>query len=272
MDLNELPSSWPPTEDAGTKTLPIFPLPNVWLFPGAVIPLRVFEPRYVQLLEDCLDGPGRFVLGTIDAGHEASQLDAPPFAEIAGFGEIGRHDRQEDGSYQLVLIGLGRVRVEEIDSDRLYRKVRAQGLIETGVHPEDEAALRLRLARAIQVRTARAMPGQPVPPIPADVPIGRLADLLALRMPLPHDVITGIFGELDVSVRAGMVLDEDKLRPLLPPSVRPGQAPPTSAPEKLGDGPSQQPGMFRGEIPGQGPKPSGEDGDKPEESEDDTDA
>jgi uncharacterized protein len=205
--------------------MPIFPLPNVWLFPGAVIPLRVFEPRYIQMIEDCLDGPGRLVLGTIEEGHETDHLGAPPFDEIAGFGEIGRHDRLADGSFQIVLIGLGRVRVEEVDSDRQYRKVRAQGLIETGAHPEDEAAMRLSLARAIQVRTARALPGQAIPPIPADVPIGRLADLLALRMPLPHGEVSKLFSELDVGVRSGLALDQDKLRPLFPPKTPPGGPP-----------------------------------------------
>ncbi|MFT5080645.1 MAG: Lon protease-like protein [Planctomycetota bacterium] len=239
MDTNDLPDSWPPPGDTSTKILPIFPLPNVWLFPGAVVPLQVFEPRYIQLIEDCLDGPGRFVLGTIDEGHETEQLDAPPFAPVAGFGEIGRHDRMPDGRYQIVLIGLGRVRIEEVDSDRQYRKVRAQGLIETGAGGEDEPNLRRQLTRAIQVRTSKAMPGQAIPAIPADVPIGRLADLLSLRMPLPHSSLTEIFNEIDVTARAHMVLEEDKLRPLLPPSVQPGQEPgnqpPAAGPEVPGE-------------------------------------
>ena len=75
---------------------------------------------------------------------------------------------------------------------------------------------------AIQRRTAAAHPGQPLPPIPEDVPLGRLADLLALRMPLPHAALVDLFGELDVAARARRALDEDDVRPLLPP-----QAPPT---------------------------------------------
>ena len=55
---------------------------------------------------------------------------------------------------------------------------------------------------AIQRRTAAAHPGQPLPPIPEDVPLGRLADLLALRMPLPHAALVDLFGELDVAARA----------------------------------------------------------------------
>ena len=221
MDFTELPGSWPPEEGAGTKVLPIFPLPNLWLFPGAILPLQIFEPRYIQMVEDCLDGPGRFVLGTIKRGHEDEALGAPPFCDVAGFGEIGRHDRQEDGRFQIVLVGLGRVRVEEVPSDRMYRKVRAQGLFEVGQGASDEDELRERLAAAVRRRTEKAMPQQPLPPIPDKVPIGRLADLLALRMPLPFDDVEKLYGELDVAARARFALELDATRPDIPPQVPP---------------------------------------------------
>jgi Lon protease-like protein len=227
MDFTELPSSWPPEDGGGTRVLPIFPLPGVWLFPGAILPLNVFEPRYVQMIEDCLDGPGRFVLGTIQQGHEQESAGAPPFCEVAGFGEIGRHDRQDDGRFHIVLVGLGRVRVAEVESDRLYRKVRAQGLFEVGVGADDEDELRTRLAAAIQRRTERAMPGQALPPIPPDVPIGRLADLLALRMPLPFGDVERLYAELDVASRARFALELDATRPMIPP-----QAPPPEPPDQ----------------------------------------
>jgi len=220
MDFDEMPASWPP-EDM-TRVMPIFPLTNLWLFPGAILPLNIFEPRYRQMIEDCLDGPGRMVLGTIKEGHEEEMPGAPPFHEIAGFGEIGRHDRQPDGRFHIMLIGLGRVRIEEVESDRMYRKVQAQALFEVNEHPDDELELRTRMTLAIQRRTAAAHPGQPLPPIPDDVPIGRLADLLSLRMPLPHAALVDLFGELDVANRARRALDENDARPLLPP-----QAPPT---------------------------------------------
>lgn len=219
MDFEELPSSWPP-EDI-TRVMPIFPLPNLWLFPGAILPLNVFEPRYRQMIEDCLDGPGRFVLGTIKPAGPEPVEGEPPFHEVAGFGEIGRHDRQPDGRFHIVLIGLGRVRVEEVESDRLYRKVSAQALFELNEHPKDEVELRTRMTLAIQRRTAAAHPGQALPVIPSDVPIGRLADLLALRMPLPHAVLCELFEELDVAQRARRALEEDGLRPMLPPQVPP---------------------------------------------------
>jgi Lon protease-like protein len=114
------------------RVVPMFPLPNVWLFPAVILPLHVFEQRYRQMVEDCLDGPGRIVLGTIRAGHEPDASGAPdapgtpPIYPVAGLGEIGRHERLPDGRFNLLLVGLQRVVVREAPSDRLYRKVEIQ--------------------------------------------------------------------------------------------------------------------------------------------------
>ena len=68
------------------RVVPLFPLPNLWLFPSVVLPLHVFEERYRQMIEDSLDGVGRLVLGTIQAGHELDSAGSPPVfaARIAG--------------------------------------------------------------------------------------------------------------------------------------------------------------------------------------------
>ena len=47
---------------SATMTVPLFPLPNVFLFPGQVLPLHIFEPRYRKMIADVLDGPGRIAV------------------------------------------------------------------------------------------------------------------------------------------------------------------------------------------------------------------
>jgi Lon protease-like protein len=56
----------------------MFPLPGAFLFPHQVLPLHVFEPRYLQLVEDLLDASGRLVVATILADLLAQTLRAPP--------------------------------------------------------------------------------------------------------------------------------------------------------------------------------------------------
>ena len=180
-------------------TFPLFALPKAWLFPGAVMPLLVFEPRYVQMVEDLLDRSGRLVIGTVQEGWEHEMLGAPPVHPVAGFGEIGRHERRPDGRYVIVVVGLGRVLVDEIESDRLYRQVRAHRVLENDELEEPE--LRGRLVTAIENLAPEAKD------IDEQVPLGRLADFLLLRLSPGHDVLRQVYPELDEKRRAERVLE-----------------------------------------------------------------
>lgn len=190
------------------KVVPLFPLPDLWLFPAVILPLHVFEERYRQMIEDSLDGPGRLVLGTIQAGHEDEAAGAPPIYPLAGLGEIGRHERREDGCFDILLVGLQRVHVREVPSERLYRKVEVLPAHEVPIAPEHEPELRRELLAALTART------QDLPEIPERFTTGHLADLLTLRMPLPHETLNALYGELDAEKRARAVLQEHALRPL----------------------------------------------------------
>lgn len=190
-----------------SHVVPVFPLPNVWLFPSVVLPLHVFEPRYRQMVEDSLDGPGRLVLGTIVGGHEHEAAGAPPIHSVAGLGEIGRHEKLPDGRFNLLLVGLTRVLVNEVPSDRLYRKVEWQSAPEVPVPAARAAELRARLRTALAARAPELTAAQ------ADVSLSHLADLLLMRIPLPHTELHAYYAELDVEQRILGLLDEHETAP-----------------------------------------------------------
>jgi Lon protease-like protein len=181
----------------------MFPLPNVWLFPFVLLPLQVFEERYKRLIEDSLDGPGRLVIGTVQLGHEHGVAGSPPIYPIAGLGEIGRHERLPDGRFNILLMGLQRVRVHELPSDRPYRMVEFEPTEEPPVAPERDPDLRERLVRSIQERTQNS------PAFPPGIP-------------LPHEVLNRLYCELDPSSRAELALAEHAVRPR---TSRPQQGP-----------------------------------------------
>ena len=189
--------------------VPLFALPQVWLFPYVILPLHVFEERYRQMIEDNLDGQGRIVLGTVQQGQEDDLLGNPAVYPIAGLGEIGRHERLAGGDFNILLVGLQRVRIEEVPSDRLYRRVEVEPAIEIAVPEEHEGELKQRLIAAILKRT------DDLTSIPPQVSASHLADLLTLRMPLPHDVLCHLYGELDAEARAHLALEEHDRRPKL---------------------------------------------------------
>jgi len=189
-------------EPARGRIVPLFPLPNVWLFPKVVLPLHVFEERYRQMIEDSLDGPGRFVLGTIQAGHEGEAPGAPPIYSVAGLGEIARHERLPDGRFNILLVGLSRVFVREVPSERLYRLVEAVPAVEVPLAKEREPELRAELLAALAART------QDLPAIPDEFATSHVADMLVLRVPLPHERMNELYAELDVEKRARGALAE----------------------------------------------------------------
>ena len=202
-----IPDPETPAGASSLRVVPLFPLPNLWLFPSVVLPLHVFEERYRQMIEDSLDGVGRLVLGTIQAGHELDSAGSPPIYPVAGLGEIGRHERVEDGRFNILLVGLQRVFVREVPSERRYRKVEVRPAIETPVPTEMEAGLRTDLLSALKERTTD------LPEIPPQFSVSHLADMLILRMPLPHDVLNGLYCELDAQKRGRLALEQHTSRP-----------------------------------------------------------
>ena len=210
--MDPIPESWPPSpEDAETakRIVPLFPLPHLWLFPYVVLPLHIFEDRYRRMIEDSLDGPGRLVLGTVPEEHEGDLSGSPPVYPIGGLGEIGRHNRLDDGGYQILLFGLRRAHLREVPSALPYRQVEAEPALEITIPREREAPLRTKLVEAILARTEK------LTAIPPQVPTSHLADLLTLRMPLPHEDMNRLYCELDVEKRALSALELHLVRPTL---------------------------------------------------------
>lgn len=105
--------------------VPVFPLPQVVLFPGVRMPLHVFEPRYRAMTRDALAGPRRIVVAHIPEDHEIRPCGQPSIATVAGLGEIVEHEALADGRFHLVLEGRARVRLEELPFRRPYRRARA---------------------------------------------------------------------------------------------------------------------------------------------------
>lgn len=204
----DVPEAWPPNE-AGPpihRFAPLFPLPKVFLYPGTLMPLHVFEPRYRQMVDDLLDRPGLIVICSIQGGHEGEALGAPPVFPVGGLGEIVRHARLPDGRYLVTLAGLARVRLQEIESDRLYRKVEFEVLHEVQPNDEDGAEL------AEQLRTAILAHSETFLDLPPDLPPGPLTDLLLQTLDLPVEQLQEVYAETEIAVRAQRALAEYEAR------------------------------------------------------------
>lgn len=130
--------------------LPIFPLQRVFLFPSSLLPLYVFEPRYRELTAACLAGGGAMAVATLVPGHEAEYAGRPPVRPIAGAGLVIAHRKNPDGTYNILLQGVARIRIdEELPPERSFREVRASLLPDAAPAGYDgETARRALLALA----------------------------------------------------------------------------------------------------------------------------
>lgn len=106
-------------------TLPIFPLPGAIVMPGAQLPLNIFEPRYLEMVQDAL-GEARMIGMVQPASGSDAEADAPEIYQTGCAGRITSFSETHDGRIILVLTGVCRFDVEqELRTDRTYRRVAA---------------------------------------------------------------------------------------------------------------------------------------------------
>lgn len=100
-------------------TVPVFPLPGALMLPRARLPLHIFEPRYLQMIEDCLKTPQRLIAMAQPRGGAAEgRLNT-----IACAGRLTSFSETEDGRYMVTLSGVSRCRiVAEVEGFTPYRR------------------------------------------------------------------------------------------------------------------------------------------------------
>ena len=107
MNINKLP-----------KNISVFPLSDVVFFPKTVLPLNIFEKRYIQLVNDCMKDQRLF--GMIQPKKTSKDQDV---YEVGCLGKIINFNETGDGRFLINLSGIIRFRIiKELDSSKLYRK------------------------------------------------------------------------------------------------------------------------------------------------------
>lgn len=102
------------------KILPVFPLPGALLLPRARLPLHIFEPRYLAMLEDALKTPQRLI-GMIQP--HGGNMDAKSLQAIGCAGRVSAFSETDDGRYMITLAGVSRFRlVKEVEGFTPYRR------------------------------------------------------------------------------------------------------------------------------------------------------
>jgi uncharacterized protein len=143
----------------------MFPLGSV-LFPHAVLPLHVFEPRYRQMTEECMAGDGTFGVVLIERGSEVGGGDVRfDTGTVARIVQAGRFD---DGRYAIVAVGVSRLRVRAWLPDEPYPLAEIEVVDDApsppALHRLDEVTRLLTRVRALHAEL-----GAPIAPDPVQL-------------------------------------------------------------------------------------------------------
>lgn len=190
---------------------PLFPLPNVVLFPHALLPLQIFEPRYRQMTADVLEGERLIAMSLLRPGWQYfAQDDAPPIHHMVGLGKVIAYEKLDDGRFYLVLRGLARAKlISEQVVDLPYRIGHLEICSDQGDMPSEfDAQVR---AEELVRRFAQLFPGTTVQKLFVqaieEVPLATVCDVLLGSLTMASELSQQFLDELSVETRSRMLLD-----------------------------------------------------------------
>ena len=193
--------------DDALDDLPLFPLPQVVLFPDAPLPLHIFEPRYRKMLADCLASHRAIAIAQIVPG-----ATGPRIAEVVGGGLIVEHQALPDGRSNIVVVGQARLRIEDIALEELpdlpYKRVRVRKLEDLDVEVSESDRAALVAAATMFATEVKKHDHEFRFRVPPSSDAGRIADTCAYQLVVDSGVRQAILEELDPRARVHMVMNQ----------------------------------------------------------------
>jgi len=163
------------------RVIPLFPLPDVVLFPRVSLPLHIFEPRYRKMVADALASHKTIGMVLLRPGWESDYHGRPPVFGTGCAGRIEGCESLADGKYNIVLRGISRFRVLEEHAGQPYRLA----AVEPRPEAEEAAPVDLEAARRrVMAAIGKAADGPAIMVLNADLPHAVFVDALSQSLPL----------------------------------------------------------------------------------------
>ncbi len=185
----------------------LFPLPNFIMFPHALEALHIFEPRYRSMLEASMNDDGMLATATLMPGWEQGYDGRPEIFPVACLGRLAAHHRLEDGRYNVLVIGLRRVRIlNEVVTDTAYRVADVEVLEDD--YPADGEVHRAQLQERLSKSFRRSLPPsqqmveQLDELLKGNLSLGALTDLVCHTADLELPLKQRLLAEPNVDLRA----------------------------------------------------------------------
>lgn len=176
---------------------PLFPLPDTILFPGQILPLHVFEPRYRQMTLDLLDAKGELIVGTV-LGDDRQQLaQVAPVQPVAGLGRLERYEKLSDGRFMIILLGVARVNVYPIESATDYPMAEYQPIeLEETIDESLESKVRFLINAKEEFNS-----------LPQQTDPSQLVDILIMTAEIPIEEKYHFYSIGDLPERAAQIVE-----------------------------------------------------------------
>lgn len=140
--------------------VPVMTLPNTVFFPQALLPLHIFEPRYVEMLKHVLAGNRIFAVARLkQSPATAAQAEEEPAHEIATVGIIRACQEAPDNTANLLLQGISRITIRATVQEEPYRIIAIEPLVTTaGGNRTQLEIMRLEVMRLLELRKRLGTP------------------------------------------------------------------------------------------------------------------
>ena len=215
--MSDEPLAFTPDQFSGQAR--VFPLPNMVMFPHVMQALHIFEPRYRAMFEDAIEGDRLVALGVLAAGWEGDYEGRPPLRQTACLCRIATHQKTEQGTYNVLVLGVRRLRLlRELPPKKIFRVVEAE-LLDDVEPVESSPAAAAALQQELLAAFKRSMPKIPNAYEQLDqllgsqITLGMLTDIVAYTIDLGLDVKMRLLAECDVFARTRLLLDAIASRP-----------------------------------------------------------
>jgi Lon protease-like protein len=220
--MSDEPLAFSPDQFSGLAR--VFPLPNMVMFPHVMQALHIYEPRYRAMLEEAIEDDRLIAMGLLAPGWEQQYEGRPPLRSTACLCRVATHQRTDEGTYNVLLLGVRRLRLmKELPPDKLFRVIESE-IIED-FEPDDAPA---GTAAALQQRLLAAFKAA-MPKIPAayeqldqllgsQITLGMLSDIVAYTIDLDLEWKLRLLAENDVFRRTQILLEAIASRPAAGPA------------------------------------------------------
>jgi Lon protease-like protein len=159
-------------------TIPIFPLPNVVLFPNVFLPLHIFEPRYRQMTAESLAGDRIIGMVLLRPGYEEHYEGRPAVFPVGCAGVITHAERLPDGRFNIVLRGMEKFRILDEQNEQQYRLASVEPVPDPGIDAASRNEMRGERKR-LEMLLVPQPDGTTDPKVPSSMPDEDLVNALA---------------------------------------------------------------------------------------------